>query len=163
MAVGELAIDHAAPAKVGDRGRARSPTPRPLETRLTTVCIWIASCATRGGNAGARREPGDDIVQAGGDVARHHDEGFAGERAHRELALRAAQAVARRQRGDEALALHHDVLEVSAPATGGSSRPKSSSPAASAAACSGESISRSASVTPGRAALNAFSRPGSTP
>ena len=45
----------------GGRGWPPRPgtiaAPSPLDTRLTTVCIWIASCATLSGDAGPRGQP----------------------------------------------------------------------------------------------------------
>src|SRR6185503_305290 len=72
--------------------------PSPLDTRLTTVCIWIASWATLN-EMPARAASPVTISYKPGAMSRG-------------TMTNGSPASALRQGGDEALALHHDMLEV---------------------------------------------------
>src|SRR3954471_6469427 len=138
-------------------------TPRPLDTRLTTVCIWMASCATLSGIPARAASP-RTISYRPGAISRGTM--TKGSPASSLIASRPASRARRCLAGSAATNRSRCTTRWSksaSPSTGGRSSPKSSSPAPSAVACSGESISRSASVTPGRAALNPLSSAGSMP
>src|SRR5260221_8114715 len=110
MPVGEPAIDDAAPSEVSDRARhyGRAQAARDEAHYGLHLNRFLRHVE---GEARACRGPANDIVQARRDLARHHDKALAGELAHRERAAGRREAVACRQRGDEALALHDQVLE----------------------------------------------------
>ena len=108
--VGDLAVDDAAPTEVRDRSwdhgdaePARDEAHDGLHLNRLLRDPWRIS--------GAGGERGDDVVEAGRDRARDHDEGIVGQLAHRDAADGAREAVARGQGRHEALALHDEVIQ----------------------------------------------------
>ena len=78
-------------------------TPRPAETRLTIVCIWIASCAMRGVKPALPAELDDRVVQARCGGARKHDERPLRQRRQRKCRARSRQRIVCRQGGNQRL------------------------------------------------------------
>src|ERR1044071_8405221 len=109
--VGELAVDDAAPAEVRDRARNDCYAQSARDQAHYGLHLYRFLGHVEG-KARARGEPADDIVQARRDFARHHDEALAGELAHCHPATRRGKAVPSRERGDEALALHDEMVEL---------------------------------------------------
>src|SRR5207247_8421895 len=110
MRLGDLAVDDPAPAEIGERARHdRYTQPARHQAYYGLHLNCLLGYVER--KARARRKTGHDIVQAGRDLARHHDEGFAGKCAYRKPTAPAGETVARRKRGHETLALHDEVLQ----------------------------------------------------
>ena len=59
-------------AETGARSPAPRPRPSPADTRFTMVCIWIASCATCGEQAGRVVQGKNRVVHRGQDAPRKH-------------------------------------------------------------------------------------------
>src|ERR1051326_3021167 len=109
--VGELAVRHAAASEVGNRARDdRYAQAARHQAHYGLHLDGLLRHVER--DTGPRGQRAHDIVQARSDVARHQHEGVAGELTDRQPARPAGEAVPGRKRGDEALALHDEVLEV---------------------------------------------------
>ena len=109
MAVGKRPVDHAPATQVGERSRHygwAESAGNQADDRLH-LYGFLGDVE---GDARPRRKTRHDIVKAGRDVARHHDEALARQGAHGKAAALLSQPVLGRQRGDEAVTLHDQVL-----------------------------------------------------
>src|SRR3954467_11648117 len=105
--VGNLAVDHPAAAKVGNRRRHDRHAQSARHQAHHRLHLYRLLRHLKG-EARACREPGDYIVEPGRDLARHHDERLTCQIAHRDAPAPTSQLVSRGQRGDEFLALHDE-------------------------------------------------------
>ena len=146
------AIDHTRAPELHARSSGTQATPRPPDTRLTMVCIWIASCATARRAAGRVVEAEDGVVQRGHDAARKDHQRLGQHRGQRQPSA-PRQRMPRRQRQHQRLVAPPRSRARPGGAKPGecSIRPASISPRARASSCTSPVASTSSSAHLGAA------------